>query len=65
MHDNALAKLDEFTAKTRYWKRNAIIEQMVSNLLEYASYNDIMTLIRQSEYDNRGLKIQIEKIQEL
>ena len=65
MYVSTLAKLDEFTAKTRYWKRNAIIEQMVSNLLEYASYDDIMKLVRQYDHDKQGLKIHIEKIQEL
>lgn len=57
-----LQKIDALASSTRYWKRNAIINGILTAIVDCASYHDIYDLVRYHRSLNKCItKIKIEK----
>lgn len=46
-----LKKLDEVTIKAKYWKRNAVINGILTAIVDNCSNEDIMHLVRYWRHD--------------
>lgn len=46
-----LKKLDEIAIRAKYWKRNAIINSILTAIVDNCSYEDIMLLLQYVKYD--------------
>ena len=60
-----LEKIDAIASRGRYWKRNTIINGILTALLIEANERDIYKLIRYWKHGHTGLKITIEEYQRL
>lgn len=56
-----LEKIDVIASKSSYWKRNTIINGLLTALLKETDERDILKLMRYSIYGRRGLRITIEE----
>lgn len=56
-----LDKIDAIASRGRYWKRNTIINGILTALLIEADERDINKLIRYWKHGKTGLKITIEE----
>lgn len=56
-----LEKIDTIAMKGRYWKRNTIINSVLTALLLEANERDIYKLIKYWKHGKTGLKITIEE----
>lgn len=56
-----LEKIDAIASKGRYWKRNTIINGLLTALLIEADERDIYKLIRYWKHGSTGLRITIEE----
>lgn len=59
----ALEKIDAIASRGRYWKRNTIINGLLTALLIEADERDIYKLIRYWKHGSTGLRITIEEYQ--
>lgn len=59
----ALEKVDAIASKGRYWKRNTIINGILTALLIEADERDIYKLIKYWKHGSTGLRITIEEYQ--
>lgn len=58
-----LEKVDAIASKGRYWKRNTIINGILTALMIEADERDIYKLIRYWKHGSTGLRITIEEYQ--
>lgn len=58
-----LDKIDAIASRGRYWKRNTIINGILTALLIEADERDIYKLIKYWKHGSEGLKITIEEYQ--
>ena len=58
-----LEKIDAIVSKRGTWKRNAIINQVLTGLFMEADERDINKLLRYWKHGHTGLKITIEEYQ--
>lgn len=57
-------KIDAIAVKVKYWKRNAIINNILTAIVDSCSYDEIMLLIRYWKHDAQSLPlISIQKKQ--
>lgn len=60
-----IEKIDAIAAKAKYWKRNAIINNILTAIVDSCDYDEIMLLIRYWKHDSRSLPlISIQKKQD-
>lgn len=59
----ALEKVDAIASRGRYWKRNTIINGILTALLIEADERDIYKLIKYWKHGSTGLRITIEEYQ--
>lgn len=57
----ALRRIDNFIAKRSYWKRNAVINQIVTNVTKLMDERQLYDLIRYSDYSRDKWKLTFEK----
>lgn len=60
-----LEKIDVIASKISNWKRNTIINGLLTALLKEIDERDILKLMRYSIYGRRGLRITIEEYERL
>lgn len=48
---NTLAKIDQHATKSRYWRRNAIINGVLTAIFDCCDYDEIMTMARYWRHD--------------
>ena len=56
-----LEKIDKIVSKGRYWKRNTIINGILTALLIEADERDIYKLIKYWKHGSTGLRITIQE----
>lgn len=56
-----LNKIDQFIAAHPYWKRNAVINNILTSVLMNADYDAIYDLVRWCPPSESGLQISVEK----
>lgn len=57
---DALKAIDQFVAKHRYWKRNSVINQIVTNVFALMSEKDIYDLVRHFAQKNECVTLNWE-----
>lgn len=59
-----IEKIDAIALKAKYWKRNAIINNILTAIVDSCDYDAIMLLVRYWKHDSRSLPlISIQKKQ--
>lgn len=58
-----LEKIDAIASKRGYWKRNNIINSILTALLIEADEREILKLIKYWKHGHKGLKITVEEYQ--
>lgn len=64
LEPKVIKMLDNFTIKHRYWKRNAIVNQLLVNVLSKLSDKDIYDIVRTNRLstdDFNSLHISVSK----
>ena len=52
-----LEKIDAVALRAKYWKRNAIINRILTAIVDSCEYNEIMLLVRYWKHDKSSLPI--------
>lgn len=55
-----LAKIDEFTSKHYYWKRNAVINAILKTVMNDFIYKDIYDMVRRTHIKNETVSCHYE-----
>lgn len=58
LRQSTIDELDRLAAQNYYWKRNAIIEQLLRKMLDYANEETLWTIIRAPRYATKTQKIE-------
>lgn len=58
-----LNRFNDFCLSMGYWKRNAILVCLLTNLLANADFKDLQKLVRWNKWNGSKLKIIIEEIE--
>lgn len=60
-----IEKIDAIAVKAKYWKRNAIINGILTAIVDSCTYDEIMLLVRYWKHDKKSLPlISIKKNQD-
>lgn len=63
INPETLEKIDKLSLQLRYYKRNTLINKILTNLLYNCSEEDVKKLIRWWEYEKKyKLKINVEMV---
>lgn len=62
LSESLLAKLDAKAAWSRYWKRNAFINQILEGVLDGADDESMRYLLNHWRFSNKKLKVTVEEL---
>lgn len=62
--ERALAALDEHMKRLPYWKRHAIMVNLLENVLLSADYNTIRTILNHWQYSSKKLIFDVKETKE-
>lgn len=61
---DALREIDDFVRDKRYWKRNSVINSIVTNVLKMMPKNELYDLVRWSKWDTNKWECRFKKVEE-
>jgi metal-responsive CopG/Arc/MetJ family transcriptional regulator len=62
LSESLIGKLDKATTDLRYWKRNAVIEQILQAVLDTADHQTLYEIARRNRYNSEGKVIKFESV---
>lgn len=62
---DTLRDIDDFVKDRRYWKRNSVINTILTNVLKMMPKNELYDLIRWSRYDNAKWECHFTKVEDI
>ena len=61
---DALREIDDFVRDKHYWKRNSVINAIVTNVLKMMPKNELYDLVRYSKWDTNKWECHFKKVEE-
>lgn len=60
----ALREIDDFVRDRRYWRRNSVINAVLTNVLKMMPKNELYDLVRYSKWDTNKWECRFKKVEE-
>lgn len=61
---DALREIDDFVRDKCYWKRNSVINAVLTNVLKMMPKKELYDLVRWSRYDSQKWECRFKKVEE-
>lgn len=62
---DTLRDIDDFVKERRYWKRNSVINAILTNVLKKMPKNELYDLVRWSRFDSSKWECRFTKVEDI